>query len=194
MNYGIYKNVRNAAWQCLLDTKTASLPVSVVRLAEHYGIAVVKNGSRNWLKEGQSGACIIPDDGEPLICYDERESRERIRFTVCHELGHILLGHPLKMGLLQHTRTTDKERPQVESEADMFAARVLAPACVIWALDLHTPEEIAALCQISLESAKYRADRMELLYKRNMFLSHPLERKVYEQFRNFIEEKKPRQK
>lgn len=57
MNYGIYKDVRNAAWQCLIDTNTASLPLSVVKTAEHYGIAVVKNGPRNWLGSKQSGGC-----------------------------------------------------------------------------------------------------------------------------------------
>ena len=144
MNYGIYKDVRNAAWQCLIDTNTASLPLSVVKTAEHYGIAVVKNGPRNWLGSKQSGAALKTEEGW-IICYDERESRERIRFTVCHELGHILLGHPLKEGTVQHTRTIDKDRPKVESEADMFAARVLAPACVIWALGLHTPQEISDL-------------------------------------------------
>lgn len=193
MQYGIYKNVRNNAWQCLIDTKTTRLPISVVRLAECYGIAVVKNGSRNWLKPGQSGVCLQLEDGTWLICYNENESLERIRFTVCHELGHILLGHPLKAGLFQHTRTIDKERPETEREADMFAARVLAPACVLWALDLHTPEEISELCQISHEAAEYRAKRMEVLYQRGKFLSHPLERQLYEQFKDFINEKKTRQ-
>lgn len=193
MNYGIYKNVRNSAWQCLIDAAVSELPVSVVKLADHYDVAVVKNRGRNWLSPGQSGVSIRTEDGTWIICYDERESIERIRFTICHELGHILLGHPLKLGLIQHTRTIDKERPEIESEADMFAARILAPACVIWALDLHTPEEISELCQISHEAAEIRANRMELLYSRNMFLSHPLERQVYEQFKNFIEEKKARQ-
>ena len=193
MNYGIYKNVRNSAWQCLIDAGVSELPVSVVKLADHYDVAVVKNRGRNWLSPGQSGVSIRTEDGTWIVCYDERESIERIRFTICHELGHILLGHPLKLGQIQHTRTIDKERPEIESEADMFAARILAPACVIWALDLHTPEEISELCQISHEAAEIRAKRMELLYSRNMFLSHPLERQVYAQFKNFIEEKKARQ-
>jgi Zn-dependent peptidase ImmA (M78 family) len=192
MNYGIYKDVRNAAWQCLIDAKISRLPLSVVKTAEHYDIAVVKNGPRGWLEPRQSGAALKTEEGW-IICYDENESLERIRFTVCHELGHILLGHPLKEGTVQHTRTIDKDRPKVESEADMFAARVLAPACVIWALNLHTAQEISDLCQISLQAAQYRAERMELLYKRNMFLSHPLERRVYEQFQGFINEKKARQ-
>lgn len=65
---------------------------------------------------------------------------------------------------------------------------LLAPACVLWGLDLHTPEDIARVCNISLSSAIKRARRMEELYRRNMFLSHPLERQVYKQFQGFISE------
>lgn len=69
----------------------------------------------------------------------------------------------------------------------MFASRLLAPACVLWALDARTPEEIASLCKISHQAAAFRAERMELLYRRGKFLASPLERKVYEQFSKFID-------
>lgn len=192
MNYGVYKNVRNNAWQCLLDVGITELPVSVVKIADFFDIKIVKNSKYNWLKPKQIGISRLTSNGRWIICYEDTEPSYRSRFTIAHELGHILLGHQLKDGE-DHTRTFDKDRPQIESEADMFAARILAPACVIWALDLHTPEEISELCQISHEAAEIRAKRMELLYSRNMFLSHPLERQVYEQFKNFIEEKKTRQ-
>ena len=74
----------------------------------------------------------------------------------------------------------------------MFASRLLAPACVLWALNARTPEEIAALCQISHQAAKFRAERMAILYERNRFLSSPLERKVYDQFKEFIETRSQR--
>ncbi len=192
MNYGVYKNVRNNAWQCLLDVGITELPVSVVKIADFFDIKIVKNSKYNWLKPKQIGISRLTSNGRWIICYEDTEPSYRSRFTIAHELGHILLGHQLKDGE-DHTRTFDKDRPQIESEADMFAARILAPACVIWALDLHTPEEISELCQISHEAAEIRAKRMELLYSRNMFLSHPLERQVYAQFKNFIEEKKARQ-
>lgn len=192
MNYGIYKNVRNSAWQCLIDAAVSELPVSVVKLADHYDVAVVKNRGRNWLSPGQSGVSIRTEDGTWIICYDERESIERIRFTICHELGHILLGHPLKPGLLQHTRTIDKERPEIESEADMFAARILAPACVLWGLECYEPEDIMRVCDISKEAAQYRSERMKVLRDRGKFLASPLERQVFEAFKPWIEQQKSR--
>ncbi len=191
MNYGIYKNVRDSSWQCLLDAGITELPVSVVKIAEHFDVKLVKNSHRNWLTPCQSGISIMTEDGTWIICYDDNDSMERIRFTIAHELGHILLGHPLREGFV-HTRTIAKERPQVESEADMFAARILAPACVLWALDLHTAEEIANVCKISYAAAQVRVDRMKILYERNKFLASPLEKELFGRFSKFIEENKNR--
>ncbi|MDE6580289.1 MAG: ImmA/IrrE family metallo-endopeptidase [Ruminiclostridium sp.] len=117
---------------------------------------------------------------------DDENTVHRCRFTIAHEFGHIFLGHHLRY-CGYHTRTFNINRPQTESEADIFASRLLSPACVLWGLNLHKAEDIAKCCNISITAAKIRAERMELLYKRNKFLVSPLERKVYEQFRDFIE-------
>ena len=104
-----------------------------------------------------------------------------------HEIGHIVMSH-----------IQDEERYEYEHE--LFAIDVLAPATVLWELDMHEPEDIAKLCNISITSARIRAERMGLLYKREQeflrtrghscFLQSPLERKVYEQFKPFIDEYK----
>lgn len=191
MNYGVYQNVRNAAWQCLLDAGITELPVSVTKIAKHFDIRIAKNSAHSILKSEQSGISFQTKSGEWLIVYDDTATTGRKRFTVAHELGHILLGHPLREGE-QHTRVFSKDRPEVEKEADMFAARILSPACVLWALDLHTPEEIAERCQISLTAAQVRADRMKILYARQMFLTSPIERKVFEAFKPWIDGQKRR--
>ena len=77
------------------------------------------------------------------------------------------------------------DSPQ-ERQANQFAARVLAPACVLWGLDLHSADEIAAACGISRAAAAFRAERMQELYRRGKFLTAPQERRVYRQFENFI--------
>lgn len=100
-------------------------------------------------------------------------------------MGHIFLGHTLFDGKLGRTFITDK--PQNESEADMFAARTLAPACVLWGLNIHTAEDIMKVCNISYTAAKIRAKRIAELYKRDKFLTSKLEQKVYEQFKDYIE-------
>ena len=96
-----------------------------------------------------------------------------------HEIGHIVFGHADGI-------TNDVDEYTVER----FAIDVLAPACVLWGLDLHSAEDIARVCNISITAARIRAKRMEVLYDRNMFLSHPLERQVFNQFKDFINRNK----
>ncbi len=81
----------------------------------------------------------------------------------------------------------EEKHARLETDADSFAIRLLAPACVLWGLGLHTPDEIAAVCDLPLDIAKVRAKRMKELYERDKFLKKPLERKVFEQFREYIE-------
>ena len=104
-----------------------------------------------------------------------------------HEVGHIVMKHI-------------QDKPEYEYEAERFAIDILAPACVLWGLNIHDPKNIKKLCNISITSAKKRADRMEILYKREQdflnkyghscFLQSQLERQVFKQFRSFIEEQK----
>ncbi len=184
MNYAIYKNVRNASWQCLIDCGVTSLPIKPVQLAALYGIKC-KAATKERLR-GTSGE-IVAFDGEIYISFREDDPPQRQRFTIMHELGHYLLGH---LGTEPMTRSESNCRPEEEQAADKFAIDMLAPACVLWALDLHAANEIASICNISMQAAEFRARRMEQLYRRDMFLTHPLERSVFEQFRRFIDSKK----
>ncbi len=184
MNYGIYKNARNASWQCLIDYKIKELPVNIKSIAQQANIKILNNSDVNILNPSENGASILRND-KWYIIIDNENTIQRCRFTIAHELGHIFLDHPLHGS--HHARTIDKGRPQIESEADVFASRLLAPACVLWGLNLHSAEDIAKVCNISITAAKIRAERMDMLYKRQKFLTNGLERKVYEQFKNFIE-------
>ena len=183
--YGHYCSIRNGAWEVLIDYKVDRLPVSVVGIANAANIDVVKNSDVDILKGGELGVSIL-DGSKWAIIYDDTRPKEQIRFTIAHELGHIFLGHPLKSGY--HARTFDKNRPDIERDADKFAARLLCPACVLWALNLHTADEIKAVCNVSYTAAKIRAERMEQLYARNKFLTSPLEKKIYINFKNYIDE------
>ena len=85
---------------------------------------------------------------------------------------------------------TFAKRDEEEQEADMFAARLLAPACVLHELHATTATEIAKICNISMQAAKNRAERMQVLEARNKYYLHPLEQQVRKQFEDFIKEYK----
>lgn len=184
MNYEIYKNVRNASWQCLIDCAICALPVSLSTICRRFDIRIIKNSflSMNQLKDNERGKSGLFQNQITIIIRDT-DPMEVQRYTIAHEIGHILIG-----------------KDSSEYEAERFAIGILAPACVLWGLNIHEPEDIAKLCNISITSAKIRAERMNLLYKREQdffkkygrscFLQSPLEQKVYKQFQSFIEENK----
>ena len=181
MDYREYKKSRDLAWEILLCEGVRELPVKVGRLCANMGIRV---GYFTPEPGGSDGYSLMI--GEQMwIMVSDRCSRERQRFTCAHELGHILLGHLGTAALVN--REPDPGDNPTEQAANVFASRLLAPACVLWALDARLPERIAELCGISLQSATFRARRIELLWQRNRWLTSPLERQVYEQFRDYIQ-------
>lgn len=179
--YGICQTSRNASWQFLIDNNINKLPVSLGVVCKNLHYKILEDSKIHYLQANQRGISFCKDDIWYIVLQDKLNPPTQ-RYTLAHELGHIFLGHPLIDGKYGRTFASSPE----EYQAERFAIDILAPACVLWGLNLHTPEEIAKVCNISMTSAIKRARRMEELYRRNMFLSHPLERQVYQQFQSFI--------
>ena len=183
MDYRRYKVSRDLAWRVLLEEGVTELPVKVVALCRQMGIRVSYFDPE---KGGSDGYCTILL-GRPRIFVSRKCSPERQRFTIAHELGHILLGHVGQYKLVN--REPDPGDNPIEQEANVFASRLLAPACALWALDAWEPEQIARICDISMQSATFRAERLARVRYRGKFLTSPLERQVYEQFAGFVQKK-----
>lgn len=67
------------------------------------------------------GISIKQPDGPAVILYNKDCSARERRFTIAHELGHILLGH------LDYRTGQDGRYPDfVESEANFFAVSLIA--------------------------------------------------------------------
>ena len=172
--YGIYKNARDASWRFLIDYHVDRLPVDLKSITDALGIKV-RADNTNVLNPHQRGTTITNNDKTYIIVRKGGKTDEN-RYTIIHELGHAYLGHPLVDGKYFRTFNSNDSN---EYEAERFAIDVLAPACVLWGLDLHTAKDISEACNISLTAAQRRAER-------NRFLTSPLERQVFEQFKPFI--------
>lgn len=193
MNYLNYQKSRDAAWKILIDCEVKELPVKVVKLCHSLGIQVKYYES----SDGNDGYCKMYPN-KPYIFVNKLCSKERQRFTVAHELGHIILGHVGKYKLVN--REPSENDSPIEKEANVFASRLLAPACILHEIGIQDPQEISELCGISLQSAEIRFSRFQELEKRNeKFLSErgkgcyylsPLEGQVADQFKNFVQSKK----
>ena len=185
MFYGTYRKLQDSSWRCLADFKIDALPIDVLKIARAAGIKVIKNSTVNVLEPNVFGRSYY-NGKKWFIVYDDTRTLEQKRFTVAHELGHIFLGHELIYGKYPQTVEFMK-KPKSEQQADMFAIRLLCPACVLWGLDLHSADDIARYCLVDPDTAMLRAKRMKELYGRDKFLMIPLEKTVYENFKPYIE-------
>lgn len=181
MDYRLYKESRDLAWEILLREGVCALPVDVVVLCRRLGIRVVEYADP-YPEVGDGFSVII--DGVPHVCIERGKPLRRTRFTIAHELGHILLGHVGKYDLVN--REPSPHDDPLEQAANTFAVRLLAPACVLWGCGVGSRAEIAALCGISDTAAGYRWERMQILLERGKFCTSPIERRVYHQFSDFI--------
>tara|TARA_B100000686_G_C16461918_1_gene797562 strand:+ start:134 stop:649 length:516 start_codon:yes stop_codon:yes gene_type:complete len=136
------------------------LPVDVVRLADKLGApAVWKN---------------MEEDGELYMNMDERRAEIRVksgashtrsRFTVAHEIGHLML-HNIENGVL-HRDTFNTPRDGMsrwlETQANGYAARLLMPSPLLLpykkrfgSFDEGLIGALADEFQVSREAMKYR--------------------------------------
>ena len=198
-----YRLVRDSAWRMLLRHRVRSLPVDVHRICEREGIRVISyREAREAGLLALFGDATVGNDGfslvlrgQRLIFYDDALPIGRQRFTLGHELGHFVLGD---VGSSPTARNREPSEGDGEAErlANMFAARLLSPACVLWGLGVRSSEEISLLCGLSRAASEWRFKRLMELYARerdwrsrygrSCFLLSPLEAKVYSRFGRFI--------
>lgn len=111
----------------LLYPEVCAFPVNPIRVANRLGIQVLKDNSDGNI-DGRY------DADKNVIYLNTNQSLLRRRFTVCHELGHALLGHGSSPRDNSKTYTRSDYDPK-EVEANTFAATLLMPpqavqACV----------------------------------------------------------------
>lgn len=203
--YSNYTNARDNAWRYLIRHKVKELPVDVFALCRKDKITLVPYsdpearsmaeliGITHWMDKTDGLAVRVKE--MTIIFWDDSLPITRQRFTVAHELGHIVNGDLGPYPTQRNDEPSERDAP-IETTANIFAARILSPACVLWALNVNDADTVAELCNISQTAAQWRYKRLCLLYEReknfmdkygkSCFLTSPLERKVFRQFKKYI--------
>lgn len=194
MSYDNYKNTRDMAWKILLECGINTLPVRPSIICDHYGwiLTDYQTGASSisllgleGLTKQTDGFCTVTDHFT-YIFYNNSLPVGRQRFTIAHEIGHLALGHVGRGNVTTVNREPSPNDNPTEQQANQFAARLLAPACVLHELGAVTPDAIQQVCGLSRQAAEFRANRMQELEKRNRYYTSRLERQVVEQFRSYI--------
>lgn len=128
----------------------------------NFGITVdVRDDARKEL--GAIEALTVPD--QLLIVLTEEtytkaiENDPRTRFTIFHELGHLVLSHSKTM----HRSGAENLKPFQDSEwqADQFAAEITMPLSLIRSYQLNSALAIQELFQVSAGAAETRYAKLK---------------------------------
>lgn len=201
--YRLYQEARNAAWRTLEHFSCCELPVSPFAIAEKLRISVLpfpdsKEEPRLYalIRRNPHAVCVsLSIENVWHIFLQNGLPPEYAAFAVAHELGHIILHHgtcapapKIRSFTAWENEGDILDDPQELEDyaADIFAVRLLAPACVLHEIHIDNPARIAQLCRLPRKAALLRGERMELLNRRDVFYADPLEKKVMRQFLPFI--------
>lgn len=123
------------------DCNIKTFPIDCFEISNTYGYDLVKYGELKAhkleaCKELSEDACIL----ENTIYYDESQVPGRIRFSIMHELGHVLSG------------------AATESDADTFASHSLAPRMAIHYSGCKNANDVSRIFDISFTAAEIAFD------------------------------------
>ncbi|EGQ3040399.1 TPA: ImmA/IrrE family metallo-endopeptidase [Staphylococcus pseudintermedius] len=155
------KNIRNKTNEIRSEYKELSFKnilEDIENSIEEFGIKVLYSDMSTFdFPDSISGYSRINEIGVPEIVVNVRHSSGRRRFTMAHELGHILLhwGWPQlnpnkEYSILYRNEYSGDANNQMENEANEFAAQLLIPLDI---LEKVLPNPITS----------YTSDDMEIL-------------------------------
>lgn len=166
-----YDEIERTVISLFENIQIESFPLDCFEICEQLGFMVIPYYS---LSEKKRKACKeVSEDGFSLIIettpgeytyeiyYNNLMPHHRIRFTIMHEIGHIILDHSEHSDL-------------AESEANYFAKYALAPPPLINRLEIEDYLELADCFDLSHECALYSMKKYNkwLMYGPSKLLDH----------------------
>ncbi|MDE6434652.1 MAG: ImmA/IrrE family metallo-endopeptidase [Lachnospiraceae bacterium] len=149
----IYRNIEIAAVDLYKELRIRDTAFDVFDVANRKGYRLIaysklKRSKREYLRANGYDAINYYDERYKcfVIIYDDKPSLQRQRFSIMHEIGHILLGHK-------------QESDLARIQANYFAAYALAPNPLIHFYDIEDYVELAETFNISQECAMLCAYR-----------------------------------
>ncbi len=150
-----YRSIPRVSPATLLNNfKINDTPVPIEKIVRQLGIEIQMSNSDDFAGASETR------NHTAVIQLRARDARVRQRFTLAHELCHVLW-HPLG----QNFRDADfKPSTPLELEANGFAAELLMPEWMLRSAVAslgHEPLQLAAMFDVSVASMEYRQRQFE---------------------------------
>jgi Zn-dependent peptidase ImmA (M78 family) len=145
-----WRKVRPTAALLLSRFEVSAPPVDVRHIVRKLGIELIEKPYSKW-----SGVVKGLESGEAVMMVNASDTEQRRRFTMAHELGHLLL-HPLGVMFRDHGPAT----PQ-ELEANQFAGELLIPEDLLRRhAGRYSVGALAALFDVSTSCMQIRLEKL----------------------------------
>jgi Zn-dependent peptidase ImmA (M78 family) len=153
----------------LAEQNIRSVPVPVERIAKTLGAQVRYSPLDNEL----SGMIFIKDN-TPIIGVNALHHPNRQRFTIAHEIGHLVLHRSIIAGtvhvdkqfnVLMRDSVTSTGSDEIEIQANQFAAELLMPTGIIEELLKSAPIDIDDDRPLEILAKKLRVSKQALEYR-----------------------------
>lgn len=146
------RNILNEADRLLVKHGVSELPITMRKaeiIAQFSGWLLLTYDEGKELIEAcgaegtaeQYPAFTLVHNKQNVILYRANLSYEHKLFCILHEFGHIVLKHTAEKNVLGVTPSPEETARQ-EREADDFAAEMLAPSCVMYALGIKNAHQL----------------------------------------------------
>lgn len=146
-----YEKIKNTIANLYEKYNIRTLPINPFELCSKMKIKLVKYSEvmekeREILYAVSQDGFKIEDEQGYVIFYNDAKGSSKIKFTILHEIGHIVLGH--KEGSIL-----------AETEAEWFAAYAIAPPPVIGLYDISDYFDIMNIFGVTSDCAWYAMRR-----------------------------------
>lgn len=198
-----YRLIKTIANNVFISCKLNSYPIDLFLLFKKFKNCRVVSYSTHMKKFnlteketishfGSDEGCTIynPLKDRYIVFYNDLDTYfkipERIRWTLAHELGHVLLEHHKisdKTKLFRNS-LSDAEYSWMETEANRFASLLLANPIILDKLNIISESDIKKYCNISLEASTYRYESL-LKWQKNRYTTK-YDLIILNQFENFL--------
>lgn len=154
LEHSRYEEIKEVVADTIEDAKITSFPFDVFEVARRLDVKLVSYQS---LSDKRKNACLSKSEDafsiliefenrmEWRIYYNQEIGYHRVRFTIMHELGHIMLDH-------------DDGNEVEESEANFFSKHILAPPCIMHKVGIEDYVDIVSNFEVSEEMATYQIE------------------------------------